>query len=245
MKVIVLVLCSHDDPVYEQARSVWKRFMFSSPDVTVLFVYGKSGLHLTDRDAHDLVFPDVPEVDLLRKSVMALEVIDKRCQYEFLVRTNISTFWNLPLLAARVDALPLKGFAGWGPLWYHEEQQWFLSGIDLIVRPWMVTELVRAQASLRYDMAAEDVALNLFFHLRLDQPFIPRPPCQLENVPLDQVEAIVLASTSDHYRVKSHGDRLQKDAFIYALLLRHVYGFDVDRPLDPLLTGSLRSAITH
>lgn len=137
-KVVVLVVASHNKPIYFVYRRLMLAYADVEPSVKFYFVYGKNAAppleELTD---HDLLvdFRDVQREDttkkefplgyvvgntvypagLINKTIQAMKEVDKRCTFDYLVRTNLSTFWYLKALLKKLQALP-KTMCFSGPL---------------------------------------------------------------------------------------------------------------------------------
>jgi hypothetical protein len=114
-RAVVLVLSSAGgNPVYDALRNVWLQFMRQEPRVKVLMVYGTSGAHLRnpflvgDNDGCDLIFSTVQDTYpvTIEKVLYAMKYIDGHYEYDYLVRTNLSTFWIWSRLLQHLDSLP-------------------------------------------------------------------------------------------------------------------------------------------
>lgn len=251
-RAVILVLSSHHNALVRNCRRVWKAYMHLNPRVKVFFVYGSSGASL-QQEAHDLIYPDIEEnynPGMLLKTVAAMETIHaSNFTYDFLVRTNIGTFWDLDALLEHLDELPTSlCYSGHGP---HGDGT-YLSGVDTIVNRDMVTAMITAKASLRYHDVAEDQAMGFFFHGTLGAPFLPSRIFFLggasgEGIPLQstlagpirdeislgmqrlpgkghyQQTAPSYSARADHYRVKSARDRDTLDMACYVQLCAMVY----------------------
>jgi hypothetical protein len=128
-RAVVMVLASHNKPMYYVYRRLMLAYADEEPTVKFFFVYGKNtALPKEELTEHDLLvdFFDV-QIDghnashtvypagFLNKTVLAMKDIDKRCTFDYLVRTNLSTFWYLKVLLKKLQALP-RSMCFSGPL---------------------------------------------------------------------------------------------------------------------------------
>lgn len=236
-RAVMLVLASHNNEVFKNARRVWKAYANRDRDVAVYFVYGALPEPLPDRDESDLVFDDIEECyhpGMLKKTLRAMEVLHERHVYDFFIRTNISTFWDFPNLQRHLGVLPRTNcYSGDGPLsgktWNTSD---YLSGTDTIVTPEMIAGIIAAKDRLRYDIP-EDAAMGAFFHAEWGAPFLPNRIHFMEHFEHNsptlaaEINASIEAGAAlqrDHYRVKTlKGERAAVDSAIYRALLAKIY----------------------
>ena len=187
---------------------------------------------------------------MLLKTVAAMETIHSRnYTYDFLVRTNIGTFWDLDALLQHLDELPTSlCYSGHGP----HDGGTYLSGVDTIVNRDMVVAMTDSKGNLSYHDVAEDKAMGLFFHGVMGAPFLParifflggasgegiafqsadagpiRDEILLGMQPIlekgkFQQTAPAYAARADHYRVKNAKDRDTLDIACYVQLCAMIY----------------------
>lgn len=232
-RAVMLVLASHNNSVYINARRVWKAYANRCPQIKVYMVYGKTVLADFD-PVQDLVYEDIEEnycPGMLKKTIRAMEQIQCECTFDFFIRTNISTFWNFDMLLKTLETLPATlCYSGDGPL---GSPPHYLSGTDTIVNPYMISLLVENKDSLDYYIS-EDQAMGKFFHGILGAPMIPSKIHFMENFTTMDGDDVIIKSIltgitegKDHYRVKNNGtleERTLIDGNIYKKLLKHIYG---------------------
>ena len=82
--------------------------MDRNPNIKVFFTYG-AGISFEPKP-HDLYYPDLQETITppwtTRKVIRAMDHIESNYNYDFLVRTNLSTFFYFDGLLNRLSALP-------------------------------------------------------------------------------------------------------------------------------------------
>lgn len=229
-RVVILVLSSDIGRLVQNCRKVWHQYMHRHPDVKVFLVYGNS-FHGTPLE-NDLIFSDIEEVynpGMLQKTLRAMEYIEEHYSYDFLLRTNIGTFWNFPNLMKHLDALPLRNcYSGDGPF-----EETYLSGTDTIVNRHMIQGFIMHQEELDYGVD-EDKAMGLIFHGVLGAPFRKSRIFFMEDFLTSDKRLIVqaiqegLKNDADHYRVKNYrADRNVVDLACYIHLCHEIYGLNI------------------
>lgn len=133
--VLILIVSSDDLPVYKQMREMTPLYMDRFADhhrLQYFFVEFDESASNMRHEPHRLVFPGaestVPGVYL--KTIRAMEyVLDyyPDDSFDFVVRTNLSTFWNIPNLLRFLEDKPTTQFAGGFC------NQGFISGVAIIL----------------------------------------------------------------------------------------------------------------
>lgn len=138
MRVLVLVLASRDGGAYDAMRRAWGRHAASAPPgFRVRWIYGAGAADVDGPPAGvgDLVF-DVPESIIpgaLDKTVRALAAEPR--DYDFLVRTNLSSFLDWRGLAGFLSDSPRARFAaGYSPDRTHLSGCQFIASADVAAR---------------------------------------------------------------------------------------------------------------
>ncbi len=149
-RAIVLVLASAVSPLDLMFKNIWESYMKRMPShFKVLFVYGNrngSFINEENKKEYDLYFNNImdtyPSAVLVTKVIEAMRYIDSKYDYDFLVRTYLSTLRILAKLLEQLQEFPRRlCYAGDGPLppWLPEKDRYYLSGINTIVNREMVT----------------------------------------------------------------------------------------------------------
>jgi hypothetical protein len=229
-RIIVLVLSSYLTALVQNNRQVWKQYMHIHPNVKVFLVYGDS-FQGTPSES-DLVYMDIEEnynPGMLKKTLRALQFVDQNYTYDFMLRTNLGTFWDFPRLLTHVDSLPSElCYSGDGPF-----ESIYVSGTDTLVNGYMVREFIKHQHELNYQVP-EDKAMGLIFHGVLGAPFRKSRISFMEKFlspdegPIVECIRESMKHNADHYRVKNDkGGRNIVDIACYVFLCREIYGLDI------------------
>lgn len=235
-KAVMLVLASDNMPVYRELRNIYQAYMNENPNIKVLMVYGASTKF--ERNNSDLVYDDIPEnyyPGMITKTMRAIEEIDETYDYDYLIRTNISTFWDFDRLLQRLDKQPAeKCFTGTLRHCSYKKiaSPKYVSGINLVLSRDLVKYIIsEKEALLSWDLP-EDWALS---KVLIDSGLQPKPSLPgaihfMERY-LEVDEEVVLAEIQkaeqmnhDNFRIKNLHDRLNIDVPVAKILLKHYYG---------------------
>lgn len=237
-RAIILVLASNS-PNNKFYRNVWKHYMFRDKRFKVLFIYGKSNTVLSDYDKdYDIIATNSEENLRINKVLEAFKIIENRYTYDYLIRTNITTFWDFDKLHKHLEGLPTHNcYSGDGPLdgIGYNKNGYYLSGVDTIVTPEMITSINNNNDKVITNVE-EDQSMGLYFNGVLGAPLLPNRICFFEDIKnTDQIELIqtriddAILNGKDHYRVKNcNGNREELDKCVYKELLNKIYDIQLD-----------------
>jgi len=251
-KAILLVLASEDVPIestfrkaneeckplYPFMRSIYQSYMFSHPDIKVLFVYG-AGTSF-NRQEYDLVYDDIPEnyyPGMIAKTLAAMEHIDQTYNYDYLIRTNLSTFWDFNKLIDKLNLLPFTNcMAGTQVLMKDEagNELNYVSGFDMIISRDLIKKIIPFKSEIIADKVwqnLEDLAIcnavNRYSNFSMDTNFVKNNAALMGMCPFDEDHYNIRlrdqqAKNLNHFRVKNRTDR-RIDKQILKRLLLYVY----------------------
>ena len=98
-KIIFLILDSDGDEIYNYNRYIWKQYMNSSKDIKCFFVKYKKDIEneIKYNEEENRIYIKGEEEysceKILGKTIKGAEFIHENYKYDFLIRTNLSTFW--------------------------------------------------------------------------------------------------------------------------------------------------------
>lgn len=235
-RAVILILSSNNTEIYRNCRKIWKKYMNYDTSIKVYFVYGELDEPLFEYDSFsDLIFNEVKEHPYLNieKTIKAMNYIDSCVEYDFFIRTNLSTFWDFNKLHLQLNILPKENcYSGDGPLPTYDLNGYYLSGVDTIVTPDLIKSIISNKHLIDY-FTYEDAAMGKYFHGYLKSPMLPNCICFFEDINGEnEFEKIMsrikqsLDNNINHYRVKSIYEREQTDLYIYKILLKTIYNID-------------------
>lgn len=243
-KAILLVLASDDEciknsnfiiprikpewvPLYPTFKRIWESYMDVNPSIKVLFVYG--GGNTDEKKPYDLVYEDVVENNhpgMITKTLRAFADIDQNYRYDFLIRTNLSTFWDLNLLEKRLDKLPKQGCLNGTHIRLKDRAMnsyHYIAGYDMVMSRDLITKIIPFSKEIieqKVYCNMEDLSLCNGFEKYLSvqiNEVAPFNEAVTISMPLDATEfnesvyqsALDLQKyrCADHYRVKTRTNR--------------------------------------
>lgn len=226
-KVVILIITSPDD-LYDNLKKIARIWDNSHPDVKSFFIE-------CDPEITSVVCEDdtiyVPGFDgfglpIIKKTIEAMRYVSENYDYDFIYRTNISSFLILDRFVNFVDKLPRSGIYN-GVIGNHEGQL-FVSGAGFLLSKDNVRLLISGKKELLTEcldyVDYDDVAIGKFFQLhnihpttshRIDIIDFLKDISKLNNIPNDIY----------HFRIKNNnpGMRSNRDLFIHTELLRIFY----------------------
>jgi hypothetical protein len=180
---VLLVLASTNAPFYLFCRSAWLALAEAAlqQGVRVVLLYGSGALSVEEETPWDLAvnFSDSAEVwggapvdlHIINKTLMALPILLERYTFDYLVRTNIHTFWDARRLVGKLSALPSSGcLAGHKMNWMKNLS--FVNGIDFIISADLVQPMLDAVPQTNVLAFAEDIAMSVLVHGVLQVPIL-------------------------------------------------------------------------
>lgn len=250
-KAILLVLASEDidvsifkkikpewKPLYPFMRKVYESYMYEHPEIKVLFVYGNGTT--CNYENYDLVY-NVEEnlyPGMIHKTMNAIQYINDNFDYDHLIRTNLSTFWDFNKLSDRLDKLPKINCVTGTPVNIKDKDgnlYSYTSGFDLIMSRDVAEKIVPHKDEIiasRVWLDMEDLALcNAFekyadcrfndYGIRNDVSIMTMNEYSEDTYKARKADAD--SKNIDHFRAKTRTDR-NVDKIVLQKLLLDVYG---------------------
>lgn len=117
-KILMLIASSDDLPVYAELHKIWRAYMRLCPDqVEAYFVKSNPNLETSCQLIEDTLWTKTHEnfsPGMITKTLLAMEYMLPRLnEFEYVVRTNLSSFYVFPRLIKYLETLPKTGcYAG-------------------------------------------------------------------------------------------------------------------------------------
>jgi hypothetical protein len=195
--LIILIIASPGD-VYSKFRTVWEKYMEANPLIRCFFIYNKDqGADVSDKRN---IVSDIESGNMipgcLIKSLYAFDFCLKNFNFDYILRTNLSSFYRFDKLLEYVDTIPCTkclsaviGHDG-GP---------FLSGAGMIISKDMISDIVQNRHKIDSSII-DDLAISVY--LRDNNSFIPCQRCDLTN---NETPSVVDTINTDkfHFRIKT------------------------------------------
>lgn len=226
-------------PLYSFMKSIWLQYFQINPNIKVVFVYGGGEKEFEVQD-HDWIFPEVFENNhpgIIDKTMKSMKKAVDLYDFDYLIRTNLSTFWDINKLHSRLQELPktkcltgteIKSRDTFGNS-YH-----YIAGFDLV----MSRDLVEAILPYTQDIVEqkvycnmEDLSICTAVKKYLNVGITSSNKSQALNISMSPFNLQLYRKTTsflmngfvDHVRVKTRIDR-NADKQTLSTLLHDVYG---------------------
>jgi hypothetical protein len=232
-KAVLLVLASDNTEIYRQFKNIYDQYLNVNSDIKVFFVFGNKTCKNSDVSS-ELVF-DIPETyypGMVCKTLSAINWVQNNLTCDYIIRTNISTFWIFDRLLQRLESLPKYNYAT-GPFRACKHKNIklpdYISGTSLVMSSDAAYKLLTDTDILDIDYP-EDYALSnslrnsgvVVEHNKYRSIGILENNKTVSNS--DLVNLVSRDSGIDHYRIKSVKDLRHQDIYIAKFLLNHYYG---------------------
>ena len=153
----MLIIASDNLAIYKEEEKIWRSYMHSCPEhVEAYFIRGNPKLKRSSIVVDDIIWSQTKEnvlPGILNKTILSLQHFLPRLQdkFDFVVRTNLSSFYVLPRLIAFARTLPRKNCYR-GPV---HSSKTLCGGLD-----WAAGYGMIISSDLAYKMAKTDFLIN-------------------------------------------------------------------------------------
>ena len=158
-KIIFLIISSNDQDVYLQMKSLSPIYYSLYSNIKHFFIEVKNVMTESIIEENNFLYVKGDETvipGMYQKTMKAIEYLSKNYTYDYIVRTNLSSFWNIPNLFKLCDTFPKTNFAGGYNI------QGFISGTGIIMSPDVASILYTTP---HIPIVHEDVAISQVFRL--------------------------------------------------------------------------------
>ncbi len=184
-KVLILIIANDDMPALIELQKKWKRYMRSDPKhFEVYFIRGNPDISTPFEIVGDDLFVKTEEnyvPGILNKTILSIEAMLPRFkEFDFILRTNLSSFYVFPRLLNFVKTLPKEQcYCG---MQLHLPEEWvpqfgmipFVTGSGFFLSMDLAEMLVREKEVIfeLNEQLPDDVLIGYFF----DRRHIPSMP---------------------------------------------------------------------
>ena len=166
MKLLVLII-AHDDPIYIGMQEQWKRYMNNFDNIKCYFIKYKTDIEnyaIIDESANTIYIKGKESLipGCLDKTIKSLYyLLDKNYEFDYLLRTNLSSVWNFDILC---DFIKNNKFLIAGVQGKHKLDRVhfvnFIAGSGILLHIDMCKILMNNRHLLNYNII-DDVALGI------------------------------------------------------------------------------------
>lgn len=234
LKVLVLVIASDDMPVYLELQKIWRAWMHLDKEhVEAYFLKSNPKLAAECEISGDVIWSRVPHglaPGIVQKTLLSLELLQDRLkEFDYVVRTNLSSFYVVPRLLAYLETLPKTGCFS---AHIDGDPRFFVTtwacGAGIILSRDTAEMLVRDKLvmwnSPYVARANDDLIISAYFRdKKIKLLSAPREDILIKEIWEQRKDAI--PASAFHFRVKNpHGDlRLTDDVYVHRQLLEMFY----------------------
>lgn len=134
-KIIILIIASHTGEHYDVFTEIWSKYMNSNKYIKSFFVYSNpdqiENVIVTENTITHR-FKEWYEPGILYKTIAAMDYCISHYSFDYLLRTNLSSFYCFPRLLDYIDIQPRINYAAAKQNIYREGVG-FLSGAGFIL----------------------------------------------------------------------------------------------------------------
>lgn len=224
IKLIFLIISSNDLPVYNTMKEIIRIYCKKMKLQYSLEYFFVELIDNNEKDialVNDTIFVKGKETlvpGILIKTIKSMEFINNNYQYQYLIRTNLSSFWNIPYLYNFMNYFTPQNFVS-GIIIFNS----FISGTGIILSKDVcirLTNVIVIDEGNPDDVYLSRFLINLANICRLDDNkmyYLINGP---ENIIPEDISEIL------YFRVKSE-DR-SYDILAFKNLLKKIYDIDYD-----------------
>lgn len=230
MRVLTLVLYSEDLPVYKEHLKAWRMYSKSNSSFDVFFIISSSTCTKT-KLIDDILYVSGEEnlQTMTNKFISALDYFEYQ-NYDFILRTNMSSFWVFQNLIPVLEKLPRENLLA-GEIC----ENYFVSGAGMIFSP-DVCDFLRYNRIALFQFASDildDVKISIFLRTFYDITYTQIYPRRYDiNVPDDGKEEKIPHDTF-HFRVKQPTEKRYLEFEIMNNLYKRFYNNSNVLPNEP------------
>ncbi len=203
MKVLMLIISSDTDPVYQEHRKIWSSYMNSNSQIDTYFIQYRDGPQEIEGNTFWLNGKESFQ-SIITKTLDSLDYFLKIKSYDFIVRTNMSSLWNFNALLSYLETLPSEkvynGIIG------NHMGIYFASGSGFIMTPDVAKLLIENRSITESVKIIDDVDIGFTLEKIGITPSLGR-----------RNDTLVYDKTSYHYRIKIE-DRAKEFEIMNSLL---------------------------
>ena len=246
-EAIVLIVASTDKQIYNEFKKIWKKYKDSNSNYKVFFVYTKNTAEGLDIDPDcDIIYDDLTEnmtdpfnnINSFIKIQRSIKYINENYNYKYIVRTNLSTFWDFNNLDKIIEKLPTEN------VFYGPPANCYVTGVPFICGAYIimskdVAQKVADSTDFRRDLAEDVIIGNIIIEknkINVTPPFNNNEGVHKNHeltkdnleIFFNQLETYKSEGVI-FYRLKNGDDntRMDVDVAAHKKLLKVIYDIDI------------------
>ena len=242
-KIIFLIISSDNEAVYSQMREISPKYYNLYGDrIKFFFIENRhmnSGQVIEENDYLYINGTESFIPGIYQKSIKAIEYINNTYSYDYVIRTNLSTFWHMENLFKFLDNKPKEKFAagyafqgfisGTGIIMSHDVGNIVASNINssYVGDDVVISRTIESQGIKLYDITEYKWGFLI--------PYVEPLPSNCKYLNINDDFSDIL-----NFRIKNGGDR-STDIYYFNILLDKLY-FNKYEPIN-LVTELMNESI--
>lgn len=228
-KAIMLVIASYDN-IYCNIIETWKTYMNKVNNVKIYLLYNRNDLveQIVVDEEEGIIFYNCEESfipGIFLKTIYAMEYCNKKYSYDYLIRTNLSSFYNIPKLINYLDEQPKSNFAGGMQCVSFNIR--FISGSGVIISCDLVKKILKSaledKATELIKNYPDDVLLSCLLSLHINPSTFKEVPCLHISEKLTNEKIELLSNDYFHFRNRNDHTNRILDSQNISLLTKYFY----------------------
>lgn len=144
-KIIFLIIASNDDIYYDMIQT-WKKYMHKFSNIKFYFLHSRNDMDevLFVDDDENTIFYNSDETyipGIFLKTIYSMNYCHNNFNYDYLIRTNISTFFDFITLLKYLDNQPRNNFVGGTYGFYYDIK--YINGTCIIISNNIVDKILK------------------------------------------------------------------------------------------------------
>ena len=265
-KTIILILDSDNESIYSFNREIWKKYMNINPSILCLFIRYENitEKYILNKETNTLYIKGSESsngFDIYLKTLLAFKFINEKFYFDYVIRTNLSSFWifdNLIKFIGERQTESIYGYKINTTINKYDISSGittatkydFISGTGIIIPnkilPICLNQLVKSIDELKKNFITnyDDIEISNLYNnsgiLMRDGRRFCKFICLIEdnNIKLinDKInEKNNMTNSIVYYRVKSQNQRILYDKYILNNLLEKYYKVSVLNDKEKIL----------
>lgn len=156
---ILVLLLSAKQPIYQNDQKAQKISWISKAPKNVRVFHLLGELDAPNRLVGDSLFVNCKDEAILLKTILGLKYCLDNFSFDFIVRSNTSTFFDTSLLEPKLKGKPNKGFGGFWDL-YGTNREPFVTGTGMFLSRYAAETLINEFTKSDDDSIPDDVAIS-------------------------------------------------------------------------------------
>lgn len=210
MKILMLIISSRTQSVYDQHKQVWKSYMKTHSDIECYFIEYLPTIFVPTLTSDTLYLRGTESYkNITRKTIQSLEYFLQRKQYDYVVRTNLSSVWKFPKLIDYLQTAPRAKFYG-GVICSNHPPLKYISGAGILLSIDVCVILLQQKGIAYQYNEIDDVDIGVALS------YTEIVPSAVPRVDIHTDEDIQV--NGFHYRVR-FADRREREPYIMRAIL--------------------------